>query len=211
MNDDDILPGSDGRPRCRWCVVTPEVEHYHDTEWGFPVADDRRLFEKLCLESFEPVLPWRILLARRTQVRQAFDDFDIHRIARYDEFKIRSLLQSGHLVRDRGRIEAVVHNAGRAVRLQKEAGSLAAFFWRYASAEAPAETPADREAVRPQTALRSPESVALSRELKRRGWQFVGPPVVHAFREAMGLVNGHAEGCVIRETVRQAREAFRKP
>jgi len=194
---------ADGRPRCRWCLATPEYLAYHDTEWGYPVVDDRRLFEKLCLEGFQSGLSWRTILAKRENFRAAFDGFDFHAMARYGEAEVTRLLADAGIVRHRGKIEAVIHNAGRAQALAEEAGSLAAYFWRY-------EPTADALAT-PQTVSVSPESIALSKDLKKRGWKFVGPTTVYAFMQAMGLVNDHAEGCVTRAEVARARVDFQRP
>ena len=197
------VQGSDGRPRCRWCADAPAFEPYHDHEWGFPVKDDRRLFEKLCLEGFQSGLSWRLILAKRESFRRAFDGFDFHKTSRYDERKVMVLLTDDGIVRHRGKIEAVINNAGRAVELRQEFGSLAAFFWRY---EIDAATAAPG-----QTVSMTPESNALSKDLKKRGWKFVGPTTVYAFMQAMGLVNDHADGCVTATEVAKARRAFAKP
>ncbi|WP_374430588.1 DNA-3-methyladenine glycosylase I [Ideonella dechloratans] len=193
---------ADGRPRCRWCLATPEYLAYHDSEWGYPVVDDRRLFEKLCLEGFQSGLSWRTILAKRENFRAAFDGFDFHAMARYGEADVARLLADAGIVRHRGKIEAVIHNAGRAQALAEEAGSLAAYFWRYEPTEVLAT---------PQAVSVSPESIALSKDLKKRGWKFVGPTTVYAFMQAMGLVNDHAEGCVTRAEVARARAAFQRP
>lgn len=194
--------GPDGHERCHWCAATPEYVHYHDHEWGFPVGDDTRLFEKLCLEGFQSGLSWRTILAKRENFRAAFHGFDVERIARYTERDVTRLLADAGIVRHRGKIEAVINNAQRAQALVQEHGSLAAFFWRY-------EAPAAERASEPvsQTA----QSVALSKALKKQGWQFVGPTTVYAFMQAMGLVNDHAEGCVTRAQVAAARAAFTPP
>ena len=201
MSTTTTLAGSDGRPRCRWCAGAPEFEPYHDREWGFPVSDDVRLFEKLCLESFQSGLSWRTILAKRENFRRAFDGFDFHRVARYGEPQVARLLQDAGIVRHRGKIEAVVNNARCAVQLQAECGSLAAYFWRHEAGRAAA----------PQTASVTPASAALSRDLKKRGWKFVGPTTVYAFMQAMGLVNDHAADCVLRAEVARARAAFKPP
>lgn len=197
------LPGPDGLERCRWCASAPEFLHYHDREWGFPVDDDRRLFEKLCLESFQSGLSWRTILAKRENFRAAFAGFDFHRMARFTESDVARLLGDTGIVRHRGKIEAVIHNAARAQELVQEEGSLAAYFWRH-------EPAADALGV-PQTASTSAASVQLSKDLKRRGWKFVGPTTVFAFMQAMGLINDHAEGCVVREQAGQARQRFQRP
>ncbi len=199
MSDSDTIPGPDGKPRCRWCAAAPEFLHYHDTEWGFPVRDDRRLFEKLCLEGFQSGLSWRTILAKRENFRAAFHGFDIERVARFGARDVERLLRDEGIVRHRGKIEAVINNARRARELVQREGSLAAFVWRY--------EPSASQLARPQSASTSEASVALSKELKRQGWQFVGPTTVHAFMQAMGLINDHVEGCVIRAAARRARKA----
>ena len=199
----ETILGPDGLPRCRWCVAAPEFLRYHDTEWGFPVADDRRLFEKISLEAFQSGLSWRTILAKRGSFREAFHDFDFRRIARFDDTDVERLLQDPGIVRHRGKIEAVINNARRACDLVETEGSLAAFFWRY--------EPGHAGSTEPQSASSSAESVALSKELKRRGWKFVGPTTVYAFMQALGLFNDHASECVIRAEVERARQSFARP
>jgi DNA-3-methyladenine glycosylase I len=203
MSTAQTVIGTDGQPRCRWCAAAPEFEAYHDREWGFPVADDVRLFEKLCLEGFQSGLSWRTILAKREHFRRAFEGFDIQQVARFDEKKVASLLQDEGIVRHRGKIEAVIHNARQAIRLQAECGSLAAYLWRFEVNPA--------SAALPQTVSTSPEAAMLSKDLKKRGWKFVGPTTVYAFMQAMGLVNDHVPGCMAARRVAQAREAFRTP
>jgi DNA-3-methyladenine glycosylase I len=195
------VPGPDGKPRCRWCAIAPEFLPYHDGEWGFPTADDRRLFEKLCLEGFQSGLSWRTILAKRENFRTAFHQFDFDKIARFGARDVARLLKDDGIVRHRGKIEAVINNAKRARELVKEEGSLAAYLWRFAA----------KDGAKPQGASTSAESIALSKDLKKRGWKFVGPTTVYAFMQAMGLVNDHAEGCVIRAKAEKARRAFRRP
>jgi len=197
------IPGPDDRPRCRWCAAAPEFFAYHDAEWGFPVGEDIRLFEKLCLESFQSGLSWRTILAKRENFRAAFHGFDFNRMALFTDADVQRLLGDAGIVRHRGKIEAVINNARRAQELVKAEGSLAAFLWRY-------EPPAEALSA-PQTASVSPASIALSKELKKRGWKFVGPTTVFAFMQAMGLINDHAEGCVIRADAERARRAFLRP
>jgi len=192
--------GPDGKPRCKWCGAAPEFLAYHDTEWGFPVADDQRLFEKLCLESFQSGLSWRTILAKRDNFRAAFHGFDFERIARFTARDVTCLLENKGIVRHRGKIEAVINNARRARDLVDREGSLAEFIWRYA--------PDPDQQIEPQTRSTSPESVALAKELKKRGWKFVGPTTVYAFMQAMGLVNDHVAACVIRDAVDRACRAF---
>ena len=195
--------GPDGRPRCRWCAAAPEFLAYHDTEWGFPVGDDRRLFEKLSLEGFQAGLSWRTILAKRRNFRAAFRDFDFDRIARFTARDVARLLKDEGIVRHRGKIEAVIHNARRAQVLVGRDGSLAAFLWRY--------EPDAKRLAKPQTESTSAASIALSKDLKKLGWKFVGPTTVYAFMQAMGLINDHVEGCVIRARVERARKSFRRP
>lgn len=196
-------PGPDGRPRCRWCLATPGYLHYHDTEWGFPVAQDRLLFEKICLEGFQSGLSWRTILEKRDNFRVAFHDFDIERVAGFGAADIERLLQETGIIRHRGKIAATINNAQRALELIEREGSLAAFVWRY---EPDAGTAAE-----PATATTSPESIALSRELKKRGWKFVGPTTMYSFMQAMGLINDHAADCALRAQVEEARKAFQRP
>ena len=196
-------PGPDGRPRCRWSAAAPEFLAYHDTEWGFPVADDRRLFEKLCLEGFQSGLSWRTILAKRENFRAAFVDFDIPQVARYGEREVERLLQDVGIVRHRGKIEAVINNARCAVAMLDREGSLAAFVWRYEPD--PAQLP------EPQTVSTSPVSIALSKDLRKLGWKFVGPTTVFAFMQAMGLISDHANDCAIRPLAERERRAFTRP
>lgn len=195
--------GPDGKPRCGWCHAAPEFFAYHDTEWGFPVADDRRLFEKLCLEGFQSGLSWRTILVKRENFRAAFHGFDFDRIAHFDVGDVARLLEDEGIVRHRGKIEAVINNAQRARELADREGSLAAFLWRY--------EPDPARLAAPQTASTSPESIALSKDLKKLGWKFVGPTTVYAFMQAMGLVNDHLGGCAIRASAERARTAFVRP
>ncbi|MBN9425035.1 MAG: DNA-3-methyladenine glycosylase I [Burkholderiales bacterium] len=195
--------GSDGKPRCRWCAAAPEFLYYHDTEWGFPVSDDRRLFEKLSLEGFQSGLSWRTILAKRENFRAAFEQFDFDKVAQFTERDVARLLQDAGIVRHRGKIEAVINNARRAQELVEREGSLAAFVWRY--------EPDPAKLAEPQTVSESAESQALSKDLKKRGWKFVGPTTVYAFMQAMGLLNDHAAGCVIRPEIERARKAFKRP
>src|SRR5688572_26631803 len=195
------VPGPDGKPRCRWCAAAPEFLAYHDTEWGFPVGDDRRLFEKLCLEGFQSGLSWRTILARRENFRTAFQGFDFDKVARFTARDLARLLKDDGIVRHRGKIQAVINNAKRARELVKENGSLAGYLWRYEA----------KRLSRPQTVSTSDESIALSKDLKNRGWAFVGPTTVYAFMQAMGLINDHVEGCVVRRRAELARRKFERP
>ena len=197
------IAGPDGKLRCRWCGAAPEFLAYHDTEWGFPVGDDQRLFEKLSLEGFQSGLSWRTILAKRENFRAAFCDFDFNRIARFTQRDVERLLKDEGIVRHRGKIEAVIHNARRAQELVKQEDSLASFIWRY--------EPDSKQLAKPQTLSTSAESIALSKDLKKLGWKFVGPTTVYALMQAMGLINDHVEDCVIRAKVERARTSFRRP
>ena len=195
--------------RCWWAGDDPVYVAYHDDEWGLPVADDVRLFEKLCLEGFQSGLSWRTILYKREAFRRGFAGFDFRKVARYTPRHVERLLQDAGIVRHRGKIESTINNAQRTCELVAEAGSLAAYVWRF-------EPDAAR---RPRTITRdvlagmatTPESTALSKDLKRRGFTFVGPTTVYAFMQAMGLVNDHLEGCPCRERAQQARARFRVP
>lgn len=199
----DLFVGPDGLSRCRWCGSAPEFLAYHDQEWGFPVSDEHRLFEKLCLEGFQSGLSWRTILAKREHFRAAFHGFDFNRVARFKPADVERLLLNEGIVRHRGKIEATINNAQRAQELVQQEGSLAAFIWRY--------EPDAADLATPQTASTSAASVALSKELKKRGWKFVGPTTVYAFMQAMGLINDHAEGCALRAKAEQARKRFKRP
>ncbi len=200
---DDTLPGPDGLARCRWCTATPQYLAYHDTEWGFPQGDDQRLFEKLCLEGFQSGLSWRTILEKRENFRTAFANFDFNEIATWGPPEVERLVQDSGIVRHRGKIEAVLNNARCAQALVRDQGSLAAYFWRH-------EPGADALATH-RSVSTSPTSVAISKDLKKRGWKFVGPTTVHAFLQAMGLINDHADRCVTRVQVDEARKRFKLP
>ena len=197
------IKGPDGKPRCEWCNAVPEFFDYHDKEWGFPVDKDQRLFEKICLESFQCGLSWRTILAKRENFRSAFHDFDFKKVAKFTKRDVNRLLKEEGIVRHRGKIEATINNAKCMQGLIKEEGSLAAFIWKY--------EPDPKKLGKPQSASTSEESVALSKELKNRGWKFVGPTTVYAFFQAMGLINDHVKGCIIREKVDKARKKFKRP
>ncbi|MBY6066961.1 DNA-3-methyladenine glycosylase I [Leisingera aquaemixtae] len=194
---------ADGHPRCAWSAAAPDFLRYHDEEWGYPVGDDIRLFEKVCLESFQSGLSWRTILDKRENFRAAFAGFDFNEMAKFGARDVERLLLDKGIIRHRGKIEAVINNAARAQELVAEAGSLAAFFWSY--------EPNPEDLPEPQTASTSPESVALSKALKKRGWKFVGPTTVFAFMQAMGLINDHARGCICRDKAAAARAAFTVP
>lgn len=194
---------ADSKVRCHWASTAPEFIGYHDEEWGFPIDDERRLFEKLCLEGFQAGLSWRTIYNKREAFRNAFDGFDFERIARYNARSVERLVTNAGIVRHRGKIESVINNARCALQLCEREGSLGAFVWRFEP-----ETTAPRGS---PVASTSPESVRLSKELKRRGWSFVGPTTVYAFMQAMGLVNDHAPECCIYKRCERARRAFQRP
>jgi DNA-3-methyladenine glycosylase I len=200
-----IVRGEDGVARCTWGNSTPEYRGYHDTEWGFPVSDDVRLFEKLSLEGFQAGLSWLTVLRKREAFRAAFARFDFERVATFSERDVTRLLGDAGIVRHRGKIEAVINNAGRAVDLVRAEGSLASYVWRFE----PGGDDVDR-AARPNPSV-SDESKALAKDLKARGWRFVGPTTVYAFMQAMGLVNDHRHGCEARPAVDAARRRFTRP
>jgi DNA-3-methyladenine glycosylase I len=202
---DGIVRGDDGVARCWWADSAPEYRDYHDREWGFPVADDVRLFEKLSLEGFQSGLSWLTILRKREAFRRAFAGFDFRVVASFDESDVARLLDDASIVRHRGKIEAVINNAGRAFELVESEGSLAAFLWQFEP------TPRARGLRRDAIDAHTDESRALARELKRRGWRFVGPTTVYAFMQAMGLVNDHLEGCAAWADVERARAEFKRP
>ena len=206
MND-GIVRGDDGVARCWWGESAPEYRAYHDCEWGFPVDDDVRLFEKLSLEGFQAGLSWLTILRKREAFRRAFAGFDFERVARFDEGDVARLLDDAAIVRHRGKIEAVIGNAGRAVELVAAEGSLGAYLWHFAPEPRP--SPLDRASL--GELAYTPESRALARDLKRRGWRFVGPTTVYAFMQAMGMVNDHLAGCEAGEEAAHARAAFTPP
>ncbi len=198
-----LFTAEDGRSRCFWCAATPAYRHYHDTEWGFPVTDEKRLFEKLCLEGFQAGLSWLTILNKREAFRLAFAGFDAATVARFGPGDVERLLQDAGIVRHRGKIESTINNARRLLDLTEECGSLTAYAWRF---EPKASTRPKRMTLSALKTLgSSPESTAMSKDLKRRGWSFVGPTTVYAFMQAMGLVNDHIEGCHVRAAAEAAR------
>jgi DNA-3-methyladenine glycosylase I len=197
-----------GATRCFWCMSDPLYIKYHDREWGFPVVDDTRLFEKLCLEGFQSGLSWLTILKKRENFREAFAGFEIERVARFTKRDVNRLLKNAGIVRHRGKIESTINNARRAIELIEEFGSLAAYVWQF---EPPGR---GTKPLTWKTILANPttaESKALSKDLKKRGWSFVGPTTVYAFMQAMGLVNDHITGCEVRERAMKARQRVRVP
>jgi len=202
----DVVVGDDGVGRCWWGSGTdPLYVPYHDDEWGRPVTDDVRLFEKLCLEGFQAGLAWITILRKREAFRAAFDGFQPEQVARYDDRDVERLLGDAGIVRHRGKIEAAIGNAQRLLDLRDEVGSLAAYAWSFEPAVP--HHPMAMAEVPPFSA----ESTAMSKDLKRRGWRFVGPTTVYAFMQAMGLVDDHLEGCAARQACEVARTALQRP
>ena len=209
MSEDGLITSEKGVSRCWWGAEPDIYVHYHDKEWGVPVKDDHRLFEKICLEGFQAGLSWLTILKKRESFRAGFADFDFERVARFGKKDVERLLADAGIVRHRGKIESTINNAKRAIELRDEFGSLAAYFWKWEP-----ETDA-----RPKTfdkatlsALgKTVESIALSKDLKKRGWSFVGPTTVYAFMQAMGMVNDHLTGCHARDTVEERRLKFKRP
>jgi DNA-3-methyladenine glycosylase I len=204
-----LIAGEDGKLGCKWHGGIPEYRDYHDREWGRPVADDTRLFEKICLEGFQSGLSWLTILRKRENFRAAFHGFDIARVAAMGEADIERLLADAGIIRHRGKIVSTINNARRATELIGEKGSLAAYFWSFEPD--PATRPASPDWQWLQANPVSPASTAISKDLKKRGWTFVGPTTVHAFMQAMGLVNDHVEGCFCRAEVEQLRMGFVRP
>lgn len=199
-----------GISRCFWVPADDEAyAAYHDREWGFPVSDDRRLFEKLSLEGFQSGLSWRTILGKRENFRAAFAGFDFEKVARFGDGDVARLLADAGIVRHRGKIEATIGNARLACRLADEAGSLAAYFWSFEPEPGSRPERVTDEILKGMST--SPESIALSKDLKKRGWRFVGPTTVYAFMQAMGMVNDHTWDCAVRETVDAARREFTRP
>ncbi|MEP7056205.1 MAG: DNA-3-methyladenine glycosylase I [Caldimonas sp.] len=201
-----LFEGEDGAWRCLWCRATPVYRAYHDAEWGFPVTDDTRLFEKICLEGFQAGLSWLTILNKRDAFRRAFAGFDAERIAAFDARDVERLLGDAGIVRHRGKIESTLNNARRVLELKRESGSLAAYVWRFEPGPSSRPRRMTFEAAKALTA--SPESTALSKDLKKRGWTFVGPTTVYAFMQAMGLVNDHLEHCHARAEALRRRAAL---
>ncbi|PCJ96008.1 MAG: DNA-3-methyladenine glycosylase I [Hyphomicrobiales bacterium] len=204
-----LIKGPDGIIRCWWHGNKDDYLLYHDTEWGFPVTDDRRLFEKICLEGFQSGLSWLTILRKRENFRAAFANFEVTKLAAFDEGDVQRLLNDAGIVRHQGKIRSTINNAARAIEMKDEFGSLAAYFW--------AQEPGikDRPKKINHAALselgKTDISTRVSKDLKKRGWSFVGPTTVYAFMQAMGLVNDHLEGCVCRAKVEQARANFTRP
>ena len=204
-----LVEGPDGIIRCAWHGNLPDYLHYHDHEWGRPVADDRRLFEKICLEGFQSGLSWLTILRKRENFRAGFAGFDFDKVAAFTATDVERLVQDAGIIRHRGKIVSTINNARRAQEMVAESGSLAAWFWQFEPTpkERPEKVDLAHLRANPTTAV----SVRMSKELKKRGWSFVGPTTVYAFMQAMGLVNDHIEGCCCRAEVEKERAKFKRP
>ncbi|SNZ05700.1 DNA-3-methyladenine glycosylase I [Cohaesibacter gelatinilyticus] len=206
---DGLILGEDGRMRCWWHGGKEDYIAYHDNEWGNPTGDDRTLFEKICLEGFQSGLSWYTILKKRENFRAAFANFEIDKVAAFTDEDVERCLEDAGIVRHRKKIESTINNAQRAQELIKEEGSLAAYFWR--QEPKPEERPAKLDYETARTLGKTDISTRISKDLKKRGWSFVGPTTVYAFMQAMGLVNDHLEGCYCREKIEAARAAFKRP
>ena len=184
--------------RCWWCGTDPLYVRYHDEEWGRPVTDERRLYEKVCLEGFQSGLSWLTILRKRENFRAAFHDFDFERVARYSARDVERLLKNEGIIRHRGKIESTINNAKRARELLDEAGSLSRYFWHWQPAASSRPRRITRDVL--MTMAVTPESTALSKDLRKRGWTFVGPTTIYAFMQAVGLVNDHVDSCDFRKS-----------
>lgn len=201
-----LTTGADGKDRCWWCGDDPLYMRYHDEEWGHPVTDDIRLFEKICLEGFQAGLSWITILRKRENFRAAFDSFDFHKIARYTEKDVERLVKDAGIIRHRGKIESTINNARHAIELQKEYGSLSAYFWSWKTDGSDRPKTSDHKSISAITM--TDQSKAMSKDLKKRGWTFVGPTTAYAFMQAMGLVNDHLEGCHKRAAVEKEQQTI---
>lgn len=201
-----LRKGEDGKIRCSWHDNKPDYLAYHDNEWGNVVTDDTRLFEKICLEGFQSGLSWLTILRKREGFRKAFAGFEIAKVASFNETDIERLVLDADIVRHRGKIKSTINNANRALEMQKEFGSLAAYFWSF-------EPKPERAPIKAlgEIAGFTDVSTAISKDLKKRGWSFVGPTTVYAFMQAMGLVNDHLEGCYCHTIIHNKRQALVRP
>ncbi|MFN0264323.1 DNA-3-methyladenine glycosylase I [Tepidamorphus sp. 3E244] len=207
--NEGLIEGPDGKARCFWHGNLPDYLAYHDSEWGYPVGDDTRLFEKMCLEGFQSGLSWLTILRKRENFRKAFAGFDISKVAAFDETDMARLLDDAGIVRHRGKIEAAINNAQVARGVLDEYGSFAAFLWQYEPSDADRPKRVDKATLMANPT--APASVAMSKALKKRGFRFVGPTTMYALMQAMGMVNDHIEGCCVRDDCEAARAAFKRP
>ena len=204
-----LIVGVDGKSRCFWHDNKPDYELYHDVEWGRPNADDFQLFEKICLEGFQSGLSWLTILRKRDNFRETFANFDFNIVATFGEKQVEKLLQDQGIVRHQGKIRSTINNAQRTCELVQEFGSLAQFLWSFEPLEANRPTRIDYNTL--MNLAKTEESIKLSKELKNRGWSFVGPTTMYAFMQATGFVNDHIEGCWVREQVEEERKNFARP
>jgi DNA-3-methyladenine glycosylase I len=207
--NDNLIVGDDGRRRCFWQREAPEYRDYHDREWGRPTSNDVRLFEKICLEGFQSGLSWLTILRKRENFRRAFAGFDVAKIARFGAKDVTRLLGDAGIIRHRGKIESTINNARRAIELVRETGSLANHVWRFEPR--PESRPKKLDWATLSKMSTTEESTALSKDLKKRGWTFVGPTTMYAFMQAVGMVNDHLDGCFCRDEIERERKAFRRP
>ena len=208
-DDKYLRTAGDGIPRCWWGSDHEDYQRYHDKEWGRPVADDFRLFEKICLEGFQCGLSWLTILRKRENFRIAFAGFDFHKVARFDDRDVARLLRDDGIVRHRGKIEATINNARRALEVVREFGSLGAYIWQW-EPNSPEPHVGKGDYAHPIPSI-TKTSQALSKDMKNRGWKFFGPTTAYAFMQAMGMVNDHMEGCVIRVEIEVLRSKFKRP
>jgi len=204
-----MMIGSDNFDRCFWCMGDPEYISYHDSEWGRPVADDIYLFEKLCLEGFQSGLSWLTILRKRDNFRSAFLGFDFEKVARFNSNDVGRLLEDTGIVRHRPKIQSTINNAKRMCDLVDELGSLSNYVWRFEPDINDRPKKITKEIL--ITLTQTPASDALSKDLKRRGWSFIGPTTAYAFMQAVGIVNDHVEGCGFRSLAEQERATFKRP
>lgn len=196
-DESGVVVGADGKARCYWCVGAEELQHYHDSEWGVVVKDDRGLFELLSLEGFQAGLSWLTILRKRTAFQNAFQNFDIRKVANFTEDDVERLVVDKGIVRSRGKIQAIINNANLALGMIEEFGSLANYIEAYRPDPSQRPKRIDKKTLQAMTT--SPEAIEMSRDLKKRGWKYVGPSTVYAFMQAVGLVNDHCDGCFARE------------
>jgi DNA-3-methyladenine glycosylase I len=205
MSEQSLNIGADGQARCWWCGDDAEYMRYHDAEWGRPVSNDVRLFEKMSLEGFQAGLSWITILRKRENFRAAFDGFDFYKIAKYGADDVERLVADAGIIRHRGKIEAAINNAQRVIELIEEQGSLAKYLWSF--------EPQGRVVLKSRVDIQGEvaESKALSKDLKKRGFKFVGPTTMYALMQAMGMVNDHIEGCTHFKEIENARAKFKRP
>jgi len=209
MPNTGLVEGVDGKLRCFWHGNKDDYLHYHDTEWGRPVGNDTQLFEKICLEGFQSGLSWLTILRKRENFRAAFAGFDMEKVASFDADDVERLVADAGIIRHRGKINSTINNARRALELRAEFGSLASYFWSHEPD--PSQRPSSLDGQTVMALAKTDISAAISKDLKKRGWSFVGPTTLYAFMQAMGLVNDHIEGCCVRAEVEELRQNFTRP